>query len=160
MPLEGQYFGSRALYARVGWRWHYQQQCRKNGPDHGLKSISREPWTMRITWPKAATDLLTANGNSILTSSAIAIQEAINVQNPPIRPLGNAEAEAHTAADQTPQDRAVAGVPAIATGNTTGDAAVQAAGLSPRAVDKARELADIKKDRIKQGLTVDGGERD
>lgn len=32
--------------------------------------------------------------------------------------------------------------------------------VSPRAVDKARELADIKKDRIKQGLTVDGGERD
>lgn len=32
--------------------------------------------------------------------------------------------------------------------------------VSARAVDKARELADIKKDRIKQGLTVDGGERD
>lgn len=32
--------------------------------------------------------------------------------------------------------------------------------VSPRTVDKARELADMKKDRIKQGLTVDGSERD
>lgn len=32
--------------------------------------------------------------------------------------------------------------------------------ISPRAVDKARELADMKKDRIRQGLTVDGNERD
>lgn len=31
--------------------------------------------------------------------------------------------------------------------------------VSERAVDKARELADIKKDRLKDGLTVDGDER-
>jgi hypothetical protein len=31
--------------------------------------------------------------------------------------------------------------------------------VSPRAVDKARELANMKEDRIKQGLTVDGDER-
>ena len=31
--------------------------------------------------------------------------------------------------------------------------------VSERAVNKARELADIKKDRLKDGLTVDGDEK-